>query len=99
MYNTSSGRCYHWRSRLVYICLNCTQMYIHKYAHIYSAIIVCKHCEGIGLLSSPGHDDAWDLLQLPQTSKVEKLKRSELRTKTLITVSLTKATDTKKRTG
>ena len=58
-------------------------MYIHKNAHIYSAIIVCKQREGIGLLSSPGHDDAWDLLQLPQTSKVEKLKWSELRTKTL----------------
>ena len=58
--------------RCTYICTHST----------YSATIVCKHCDGIGLLSSPGHDDAWDLLQLPHawdllqlplTSKVEKL--------------------------
>ena len=42
--------------------------------------IVCEHCEGITLFSSPGYDDVWDLLQLYRN----RLTRSELSRRCLL---------------
>ena len=64
----------------VSICLNLyTDVHTYICTHsTYSVIIECKHCEGMVLFSSPGHDDGWDLLQLPQTLKYRNRLTNEL---------------------